>query len=226
VATLVYEDGITTYNGGFLDGFECSFYNDLSVTDNVRYSSTIKWKSLAEAPASFGEAPVSFGEAPVSFGEAPASFDEAPASLCTSIICNISPNRQNDGEDAIVYGTVSGFTNLPVDVEIAALLMQTSGSDRHKRDPVSASSGVGFKDPILLEQHATIYDPMFCAIRNRKRSPLGSVVSERLHGENRDRLGQVPRARLIIQRTKNLGLLAYLILMKYPTKKFFRLYQT
>jgi hypothetical protein len=36
----------------------------------------------------------------------------------------------------------------------------------------------------------------------------------------------VPRARLIIQRTKNLGLLAYLILMKYPTKKLFRLYQT
>jgi hypothetical protein len=31
----------------------------------------------------------------------------------------------------------------------------------------------------------------------------------------------IPRARLIIQRTKNLGLLAYLILMKYPTKKFF-----
>jgi hypothetical protein len=31
----------------------------------------------------------------------------------------------------------------------------------------------------------------------------------------------LPRARLIIQRTKNLGLLAYLILMKYPTKKFF-----
>jgi hypothetical protein len=36
----------------------------------------------------------------------------------------------------------------------------------------------------------------------------------------------LPRARLIIQRTKNLGLLAYLILIKYPTKKFFRLYQT
>jgi hypothetical protein len=31
---------------------------------------------------------------------------------------------------------------------------------------------------------------------------------------------RLPRARLIIQRTKNLGLLAYLILMKYPTKKF------
>jgi hypothetical protein len=37
---------------------------------------------------------------------------------------------------------------------------------------------------------------------------------------------RIPRARLIIQRTKNLGLLAYLILMKYPTKGFFRLYQT
>jgi hypothetical protein len=36
----------------------------------------------------------------------------------------------------------------------------------------------------------------------------------------------LPRARLIIQRTENLGLLAYLILMKYPTKKLFRLYQT